>query len=236
MKIEIKKLRNHLVYYVHFIWGLKTMELKAMRQVTIILAISILIYKIDSYYLSLKKIQIIQKVANKPLPPLPKNTYQRGYSKNYPYSNSSYNYKRVDSNYSKQKIQNSININQADSATWVEMKGIGPSFAKRILKYRERLGGFYSIEQLKEVYGLDSNWVNENRKFLLIGEGIYKKVKVNSAEWKDFNHPYIPYKQINIVINYRKQHGPFNSYEDLKKISLFDSTLWVRTKYYLSFE
>ena len=48
------------------------------------------------------------------------------------------------------KIQ-AIDINTADSAAWVALNGIGPGFAKRIMTYREKLGGFYQVDQLKEV-------------------------------------------------------------------------------------
>ena len=64
--------------------------------------------------------------------------------------------------------QAAIDINTADSTAWVALNGIGPGFAKRIITYREKLGGFYQVDQLKEVYGLDSVWVNENKGILKI--------------------------------------------------------------------
>jgi competence ComEA-like helix-hairpin-helix protein len=65
--------------------------------------------------------------------------------------------------------QQAIDINTADSAAWVALNGIGPGFAKRIMTYREKLGGFYQVDQLKEVYGLDSLWVKENKALLKVG-------------------------------------------------------------------
>jgi len=59
------------------------------------------------------------------------------------------------------KVLAVVDLNQADSAGLDQIKGIGPAFANRILKYRERLGGFYKKEQLLEVYGLDSVKYNE---------------------------------------------------------------------------
>src|SRR3569833_3197280 len=50
-----------------------------------------------------------------------------------------------------------IELNSADSAKLTELKGIGPSFARRIINYRNRLGGFINKEQLKEVYGMDDD-------------------------------------------------------------------------------
>jgi competence ComEA-like helix-hairpin-helix protein len=131
--------------------------------------------------------------------------------------------------------QQAIDINTADSAAWVALNGIGPGFAKRIMIYRERLGGFYRVDQLKEVYGLDSLWVNENKALLKVGTGIYRFLEINKLEWKDFKHPYLPYGQSKVVLAYRKQHGVLKDFEALEKIQLLDLVAWKRLKPYLSF-
>jgi competence ComEA-like helix-hairpin-helix protein len=132
------------------------------------------------------------------------------------------------------KIQ-AIDINTADSAAWVALNGIGPGFAKRIMTYREKLGGFYQVDQLKEVYGLDSLWVKENKALLKVGAGVYRFLKINQVEWKDFKHPYLPYGQSKVVLAYRKQHGVLKDFEALEKIQLLDLVAWKRLKPYLSF-
>jgi competence ComEA-like helix-hairpin-helix protein len=132
------------------------------------------------------------------------------------------------------KIQ-AIDINTADSAAWVALSGIGPGFAKRIMTYREKLGGFYQVDQLKEVYGLDSLWVNENKALLKVGAGIYRFLEINKLEWKDFKHPYLPYGQSKVVLAYRKQHGVLKDFEALEKIQLLDLVAWRRLRPYLSF-
>lgn len=133
------------------------------------------------------------------------------------------------------KKQQSIDINTADSAAWVALNGIGPGFAKRIIAYREKLGGFYQVDQLKEVYGLDSVWVKENKALLKVGAGVYRFLKINQVEWKDFRHPYLPYGQSKIILAYRKQHGPFNDFETLQQIPMLDLVAWRRLKPYISF-
>lgn len=133
------------------------------------------------------------------------------------------------------KKQQSIDINTADSAAWVALNGIGPGFAKRIIAYREKLGGFYQVDQLKEVYGLDSVWVKENKALLKLGAGVYRFLKINQVEWKDFRHPYLPYGQSKVVLAYRKQHGPIKDFEALQQIQLLDLAAWRRLKPYLSF-
>jgi competence ComEA-like helix-hairpin-helix protein len=131
--------------------------------------------------------------------------------------------------------QQAIDINTADSAAWVALNGIGPGFAKRIITYREKLGGFYQVDQLKEVYGLDSLWVKENKALLKVGAGVYRFLAINQVEWKDFKHPYLPYGQSKVVLAYRKQHGVLKDFEALEKIQLLDLVAWKRLKPYLSF-
>jgi competence ComEA-like helix-hairpin-helix protein len=132
------------------------------------------------------------------------------------------------------KIQ-AIDINTADSAAWVALNGIGPGFAKRIMTYREKLGGFYQVDQLKEVYGLDSLWVKENKALLKVGAGVYRFLAINQVEWKDFRHPYLPYGQSKVILAYRKQHGALKDFEALEKIQLLDLVAWRRLRPYLSF-
>jgi competence ComEA-like helix-hairpin-helix protein len=132
--------------------------------------------------------------------------------------------------------QQPIDINTADSAAWVALNGIGPGFAKRIMTYREKLGGFYQVDQLKEVYGLDSVWVKENKALLKVGAGVYRFLKINQVEWKDFRHPYLPYGQSKVVLAYRKQHGGLKDFEALEKIQLLDLVAWRRLRPYLLFE
>ncbi len=131
--------------------------------------------------------------------------------------------------------QQAIDINTADSAAWVALNGIGPGFAKRIMTFREKLGGFYQVDQLKEVYGLDSLWVKENKAILKVGAGVYRFLAINQVEWKDFKHPYLPYGQSKVVLAYRKQHGVLKDFEALEKIQLLDLVAWKRLKPYLSF-
>jgi competence ComEA-like helix-hairpin-helix protein len=135
----------------------------------------------------------------------------------------------------RRKIQ-AIDINTADSTAWVALNGIGPGFAKRIITYREKLGGFYQVDQLKEVYGLDSLWVKENKALLKVGAGVYRFLKINQLEWKDFKHPYLPYGQSKVILAYRKQHGAIKDFDMLQQIQLLDPVAWKRIRPYLLFE
>lgn len=127
-----------------------------------------------------------------------------------------------------------IELNTADSLALDQVSGIGPAFASRIVKYRERLGGFYSLEQLKEVYGVDSahfaQWVPQ----LALNTAVVRKIDINTATFEELKrHPYLSYKQINALIQYRKQHGAYASLSDLKNIPLFTDEILRKLAPYL---
>ena len=135
------------------------------------------------------------------------------------------------------KVQDwQIDINQADSADWVALPGIGPGFARRIMGFRERLGGFAVAEQLLEVYGIDTVWVRRHLKKFRLGSGVYRPLFVNRAIWNEFRHPYLTYAQAKVVLNYRKQHGVITDFESLLQIKLVDPAVWMRLKPYLNFD
>ena len=115
-----------------------------------------------------------------------------------------------------------IDLNTADSLALDQVSGIGPAFASRILKYRERLGGFYVLEQLKEVYGVDSAHFAQWLPQLALNTAAIRKIDINTASFEELKrHPYLSYKQINALIQYRKQHGAYANLSDLKNIPLF---------------
>lgn len=129
-----------------------------------------------------------------------------------------------------------IEINEADSATLTVIRGIGPAFAKRIIKYRERIGGFYRKEQLREVFGLDSAKYEEIKAQISVDDQKLKRVNINIAKLEDFKgHPYIRYKQINAIIEYRKQHGNYSNIADLNKVAILDPETVERLAPYLNF-
>ncbi|RZJ80285.1 MAG: hypothetical protein EOO47_08095 [Flavobacterium sp.] len=129
-----------------------------------------------------------------------------------------------------------IELNGADTLAMDEIKGVGAAFARRIVKYRERLGGFYKKEQLLEVYGLDSAKYEEIKTQVRIDASSIKKININTATFDDLkNHPYLKFKQINAIIQYRKQHGNYNSIDDLKKVLILSPENIQNIAPYLSF-
>jgi len=129
-----------------------------------------------------------------------------------------------------------VELNQADSAGLDQIKGIGPAFATRILKYRERLGGFYKKEQLLEVYGLDSVKYAEIKDQITINASSVKMLNINTADFSALkSSPYLSYKQINAIIQYRKQHGNYAGLSDLRKVAILTPQIIDKITPYITF-
>jgi len=130
-----------------------------------------------------------------------------------------------------------FDLNQADTATLRKVRGIGTVLSQRIVRFRDNLGGFHSLQQLEEVYGLKPEVRTELLKFAKLESSNFQKIKINLATFEDLKkHPYIKYKLANILVNYRKQHGNYSSIEDLKKIRALDAKTIQKLEPYLSFE
>ena len=129
-----------------------------------------------------------------------------------------------------------FDLNQADSSQFVSVYGIGSKLSIRIIKYRDRLGGFISNDQLTEVYGLDTIVISELKKKTFIAENFKPKViEINGATEKEFAaHPYIKYAMAKAITAYRFQHGSFKSIDDLTKIAIIDKSTFEKIKPYLS--
>lgn len=129
-----------------------------------------------------------------------------------------------------------IELNGADTLELDQIKGIGKVFARRIVAYRERIGGFHKKEQLMEVFGIDSLKYNEVKTQVSVDPAKLKKININTAELADFKfHPYIRYKQVNALIQYRKQHGNYSNIADLNKVAILTPEIIGRLAPYLTF-
>ncbi|WP_342645937.1 helix-hairpin-helix domain-containing protein [Mucilaginibacter sp. CSA2-8R] len=126
-----------------------------------------------------------------------------------------------------------VELNTVDSATLTQLKGVGPAFARRIIQYRNRLGGFHAKKQLKEVYGLDDTHYRDIQSQFTINRNKIKKLDVNAVEYEDLkNFPYLSYKQMNALIQYRKQHGNYETFDELHNVAILDDTTLRQVKPY----
>lgn len=136
------------------------------------------------------------------------------------------------------KPRPALDLNSADSAQLVSLKGIGPSFARRILKYRNQLGGFIKPEQLMEVWGFTDSLFKLVEPQVYVRSEVIQKIKINSATVEQLkNHPYIwRFNIARAIINYRDQHGPYRSVEDLSKVVLVSDSTISQIQPYIDFE
>lgn len=130
-----------------------------------------------------------------------------------------------------------FDVNSTDTSLWRKINGIGPVLSERIVKYRNKLGGFYAFEQLHEVYGLDSEVVMKAVKQLTLTDVVLEKINISSASFKEINaHPYLSYEQTKLILNYRRKHGGFNLLNDLVRERMLSPEEFDRILPYLEIE
>lgn len=132
------------------------------------------------------------------------------------------------------KTKQIVELNQADSLLLISINGVGPFYAKQILKYRKELGGFRNYVQLTEIWGLENLEIQKLKQQTSIDTLHIRKVNVNTIELEQLKlHPYLNYKQAKMILNYRKQHGDFKQVKDICKIKPISPELFRKIAPYL---
>lgn len=135
----------------------------------------------------------------------------------------------------KNNINKIIDINTADTTELKTLKGIGSAFSKRIIKYRESLGGFIKIEQLKEVYGITEEMYNQNKSLLSISTNHLNLININTVDLETLKkHPYIDWNLAKTIVSYRKSHGSYKDVNDIKQIHLVTDEIYTKIAPYLT--
>jgi len=117
-----------------------------------------------------------------------------------------------------------LDINEAREEDWRKLKGIGPVLAGRIVRFREKLGGFADPRQVGETYGLpDSTFQQILPRLSVPSTDSLRKISLNRADVPQLaGHPYLNWRQAKAIANYRRHHGPFERKEDLLKTKVVD--------------
>ncbi len=132
------------------------------------------------------------------------------------------------------KVLSPIDVNFADTAAFISLPGIGSKLSQRIISFRDKLGGFYSIDQVGETYLLPDSTFQKIKPRLIITKTAIKKININTASIDEMKqHPYLRYNIANAVFQYRQQHGNFNSVDDVKKIMLVTDEIFNKVSPYL---
>ena len=128
-----------------------------------------------------------------------------------------------------------IELNTTDTSALIELPGIGSKLAMRIINFRDKLGGFYSPEQVRETFGLADSTFEKIKLYLHINVPA-KKINVNTATKDELKlHPYIKWNLANAIVEYKNQHGNFKSIDDLKNILIIDEATLHKLSHYLAF-
>jgi competence protein ComEA len=128
-----------------------------------------------------------------------------------------------------------FNINTADTTQLKQIRGIGSKLSARIVRYRDRLGGFYSLEQLREVYGLQLEVIDSLNKYTFVAKAhTPARINLNTATIEELRtHPYMTSNLARAIVAYREQHGRFESVEELKQIKIIKPEQYEKLKPYL---
>ncbi|WP_246853512.1 ComEA family DNA-binding protein [Rufibacter aurantiacus] len=162
--------------------------------------------------------------------------YARVYAKDRPFSGP-YPENRPKTEYPRKRWElQPFDLNTADTIDLMRIRGIGSKLSARIVKFRDKVGGFHSVEQVAEVYGLAPEVVDSVRKYGFISKAYEpKRINLNTASFDELRqHPYIGYALAKAIVNYRTQHGPYPSVAELRKIKLLDEEKFQKMQAYLS--
>jgi competence protein ComEA len=131
----------------------------------------------------------------------------------------------------------SVDINTADTTAFIALPGIGNKLAARIINFRDKLGGFYSVAQIGETFGLPDSTFQKIKKYLKLENTPIKKININTVTVDELkSHPYIKWNLANPIIAYRNEHGPFLKIEDIKKVIAVTDEIYNKIEPYLTMQ
>ena len=123
-------------------------------------------------------------------------------------------------------------LNIADTTQLKTVPGIGPYFARKIIQYGQRLGGYVSVDQLDEIedFPLDA------KEYFIIEKPLPVKLDINHLSLNELKrHPYINFYQARAITEYRRLHGPIRSMEELRLLKDFPSEAIERLLPYVAY-
>ena len=129
-----------------------------------------------------------------------------------------------------------VDINTADTTELKKIPRIGTSFAKRIVKYREILGGYHTVAQLKEVYGITPEMYDAILPWMMIEDEKVNQLPVNQLSIERLRaHPYLNFYQAKAIVELRQRKGKLSGMSDLQLLEEFSDADFQRLTPYLSF-
>lgn len=130
-----------------------------------------------------------------------------------------------------------VELNSADTALLIQVKGIGRGYAKGIVRFRQATGGFVSVGQLSEIYGMKPDMLEKIRPFCTVNLALIQKIKINTASVERLkSHPYIGFYRAKAIYELRRNKGKLHDISELKTLSELSPDDLNRIKLYLSFD
>lgn len=169
----------------------------------------------------------------------PKKDYpkrEKKYAERYPEKNKQYQDETSTRKPKEYRIEE-FDLNTADTTQLKKLRGIGSKLAARIIQYREKIGGFVSHTQLREVYALPEEVIALLEQHAFIIENTQQRIAINKASVEELQkHPYLREKLAKIIVSYRQQHGDFKSINDLAKIKILQAETLQKIEPYLRYD
>ena len=130
-----------------------------------------------------------------------------------------------------------FDVNEADTSQLKRLRGVGSVLSRRIVKFRDVLGGYINKGQLAEVYGLQDSVLLHMDTLIFISNNFEPdRININEALERELSrHPYIDRSTAKALVSYRFQHGSFTSIRELSNIHLIDSLTLAKITPYISF-
>lgn len=130
-----------------------------------------------------------------------------------------------------------LNINRATEEELKSISGIGPFFAKQIVRLRDSYGGIHDLNQLLEIYRMDEEKLSMIKSSLFIEVSDITKLNINTATREELsNHEEISWNMANSIVTLRETHGEYSQLDDLLKSILIDREKLEKIKPYLRIE
>lgn len=129
-----------------------------------------------------------------------------------------------------------FDINLSDSASLVELPGIGPVLSGRIIRYRRLLGGYATIDQLKEVYGLKAETYDIIKDRVFADSSVIIRININSAGYKELSHiHYFEKYEITAILKFRELKDRISGISDLTENKLITTEKAKKVRPYLKY-
>lgn len=130
-----------------------------------------------------------------------------------------------------------VELNSADTAALMQIKGIGKGFARSIIRFRQQTGGFVRVEQLREIYGMTPENFEKIQSYCTVNKDLVNKININTASVDKLRaHPYLNFYQARQIYELRRKRGKLTGMTDLKSLSELNDSVLLKIKPYLKFE